>query len=159
MRVYWMMEINIYFVCPGLVHWSALRTVWKAGAVFLVLYSSLVAWDVAVYNRSLAAQVPGLVEEFEGSLGKRVDTYYVGLDHFYYSSSFREVSSSVEFTRLVRESGAEYVWRKHGRYSPLYGTTYYYYVGIENPMVVDYVYRFRVEPLRWGLFDVKWELG
>ena len=159
MRVYWVMEINIYFVCPGFVHWSALRTVWKAGAVFLVLYSSLVAWDVVVYNRSLAAQVPGLVEEFEGGLGKRVETYYTGLDHFYYSPSFREVSSSGEFTRLVRESEAEYVWRKHGRYSPLYGTTYYYYVGLRDPMVVDIVYRFRVEPLSWELFDVRWGLG
>jgi hypothetical protein len=154
-----MMEINIYFVYPGLVHWSALRTAWKAGAVFLVLYSSLVAWNVAVYNKSLAAQVPGLVEEFEGSLGKRVETYYVGVDNFYYGSSFREVSSSGEFTRLVRESGAEIVWRKHSGHSPLYGTTYDYYVGMRDPAVVDYVYRFRVKPLRWGLFDVVWGLG
>jgi len=136
-----------------------LKAVWKAGAVFLVLYSSLVAWDVAVYNRSLAAQVPGLVERFESGLGKRLETYYVGIDKFYYGSSFREISSSGEFTRLVRESGAEYVWRKHGGHSPLYGTTYYYYVGMGDPLGVDYVYRFRVEPLRWGLFDVRWGLG
>jgi len=159
MRVYWMMEINIYFVCPGLVHWSALRTVWTAGAVFLVLYSSLVAWEVIIYNGSLAAQVPGLVDGFEGGLGKRVETCYVGVDRFYYSSAFREVSSSGEFTRLVRESGAEYVWRKHSGSSRLYGTTYDYYVGMKDADMVDYVYRFRVEPLRWGLFDVKWELG
>ena len=127
--------------------------------MFLVLYSSLVAWDVAVYNGSLAAQVPGLVEEFEGGLGKRIDTYYVGLDNFYYGSSFREVSSSVEFTQLVRESGAKYVWRKHSGYSPLYGTTYDYYVEMRDPAMVDYVYRFRVEPLMWGLFDVVWGLG
>lgn len=158
MRVYWMMEINIYFVCPSLVHWSGLRNVWKTGTVFLVLYSSLVAWYAVVYNGSLAAQVPGLVEGFESSLGKRVETHYVGVDQFYYSSSFKEVSSSVEFTRLVRESGAEYVWQKHSGYSPLYGTTYDYYVGMGDPMVVDYVYRFRVEPLRWGLFDVMWGL-
>jgi len=59
----------------------------------------------------------------------------------------------------VKESEAAYVWRKHGRHSPLYGTTYYYYVGMGDPQMVDYVYMFRVEPLRWGLFDVRWGLG
>jgi len=125
----------------------------------LVLYSSLVTWNIVVYNGSLAAQVPGLVERFECGLGKRLETYYVGVDNFYYSSSFREVSSSVEFTQIVRESGAEYVWRKHCGHSPLYGTTYYYYVGMGDPQMMDYVYRFRVEPLRWGLFDMRWRLG
>jgi len=86
-----MMEINIYFVCLDFVHWSALRAVWKAGAVFLVLYSSMVTWNIVVYNGSLAAQVPGLVERFERGLGKRLETYYVGVDKFYYSYSFREV--------------------------------------------------------------------